>query len=143
MHFSLALRPHCDEIIHGGSGALILTSGTYVLQKGISVAESASISATGPVALYVTGGNVSLAGSTGVNLSPPTSGAYQGIFIWQPSSNAFPATIVGGATQGLAGLVYMPTAQLTYTGNSSVSPPRRQCPHHGRYCYDQQSSHHP
>jgi hypothetical protein len=55
-----------------------------------------------------------------------------------------PATIVGGATQGLAGLVYMSTAQLAYTGNSSSEHhhARSQYPHHGRYYYDQQSSHH-
>jgi hypothetical protein len=112
---------YCDLVSQGGSGTLILTSGTYVLQKGITAKGQASISATGPVTLYITGGSINMAGGTNVNLSAPTSGAYQGILIWQPSSNGTGATIVGGATQGLAGLVYMPAAGVTYTGNSAVS----------------------
>lgn len=113
---------YCDLVGHGGSGTLILTSGTYVLEGGLSLGGTASLSATGPVTLYIPNGGITMAGGTSVNLSAPTSGPYQGILIWQPSSNSTnPATIVGGATQGLNGLIYMPTTKVTYTGNSAAT----------------------
>jgi hypothetical protein len=112
---------YCDQVYQGGSGTLVLSSGTYVLQQGISVKGSAALTTTGPVTLYVSGGNINLVGSTGVNFSAPTSGPYEGIAIWQPSSNNIDAQIVGGATQGITGLIYMPTTKLTYTGNSAAS----------------------
>jgi hypothetical protein len=112
---------YCDQVSQGGSGTLILSSGTYVLEAGISVKGTATLSAAGPVTLYVPGGSINLVGGTGVNLSGPTSGPYQGIAIWQPASNTTAGSIVGGATQGINGLIYMPKASLTFTGNSAIS----------------------
>jgi hypothetical protein len=112
---------YCDEVSQGGSGTLTLSSGTYVLKAGISLKGSASLTTTGPVTLYIAGGGIDLVGNTGVNLSAPTSGAYQGIAIWQPSSNTTAGVIHGGATQAINGLIYMPKAGLTYTGNSAIS----------------------
>jgi hypothetical protein len=112
---------YCDQVSQGGSGTLTLSSGTYVLEAGISVKGTATLKANGPVTLYVSGGSINLVGGTGVNLSGPTSGAYQGIAIWQPSSNTNAGSIVGGATQGVNGLIYMPKAALTYTGNSGIT----------------------
>jgi hypothetical protein len=112
---------YCDKVSQGGSGTLILSSGIYVLQAGISVKESASLSTSGPITLYISGGGVNLVGSGGVTLSAPTSGNYQGIAVWQPASNASAAKIVGGATQAIAGLVYMPSAAVVYTGNGAAS----------------------
>jgi hypothetical protein len=112
---------YCDEIKQTGSAILTLTSGTYVLQAGIKVTGTATVTATGPVTLYISGGGVTLSGSGGVNLSGPTSGSYQGIVIWQPSSNTTAGTVVGSSTQFVSGLIYMPSAALSYAGSTTPS----------------------
>jgi len=112
---------YCDQIRQSGSAVLTLTTGTYYLKAGIKVSGSAMVTATGPVTIYVAGGAIDLTGSSGINLSPPTSGTYQGISIWQPPSNTSAGVIVGSTTQVVGGLIYMPSAALTYTGTSATS----------------------
>lgn len=105
-------------ISQNGSGTLILSSGTYYLEGGISSGGSSTVESNGPVTLYIANGGVSFSGSGGVSLSGPTSGSYQGITIWQPLTNTSPGTIVGTSSQYVSGLIYMPGASLSYTGNS-------------------------
>jgi hypothetical protein len=60
-------------------------------------------------------------GGATVNLTGPTTGAYKGIGIFQPSSNTSALTLTGGATQLIRGAVYAPGADVTYTGGASLS----------------------
>ncbi len=109
---------YCDLVKQTGSGTLTLSAGTYYLESGITTSGTSTLNTTGPVTLYIAGGGVSLAGSGGISMGAPTSGSYQGISIWQPSSNTTGATIVGSSTQVVSGLIYMPGAALTYTGTT-------------------------
>jgi len=111
---------YCDLIKQTGSATLTLTSGVYVLQAGIKMSGTSTLTTTGPVMLYIPGGNVDLEGSGGVTLPSFTSGTYQGMAIWQPSSNSTAAIIEGSTSQNIGGLIYMPTAALTYEGSSST-----------------------
>ncbi len=120
MPHTISPGTYCDLIKQTGSGTLTLTSGIYVLQSGIKMSGTSTLTTTGPVMLYISGGNVDLEGSGGVTLPSFTSGTYQGIAIWQPASNNAAATIEGSTTQNIGGLIYMPTAALTYEGSSST-----------------------
>ena len=100
---------------------LTLNSGTYYLKGGISMGGQATLQvATGAtVTIYIASGAININGGATVILNAPTSGVYQGILIWQDKSDTSADSMVGGTNQLLSGVVYLPKAALTYTGNSS------------------------
>ncbi len=120
MAHTISPGTYCSLIKQTGSGTLTLSSGVYILQAGINVSGTSTLTTTGSVMLFVSGGNVDLEGSGGVTLPSFTSGTYQGISIWQPTTNNAAAVIEGSAAQNISGLIYMPMAALTYQGSSST-----------------------
>jgi len=110
---------YCQAINMSGSVSLTLNPGNYVLEGGINMSGPTSISGTG-VLLYVTSGGVAMSGTGGIVLSGPTSGAYQGIVIWQPYSNSSADNLSGGTAQQINGVVYLPKATLNYSGGSGT-----------------------
>lgn len=110
---------YCSSITMSGSVALTMNPGNYVLEGGITMSGSTSISGTG-VLLYVPSGGITLSGTGGITISAPTSGTYQGIALWQPYSNTSSDTLSGGTTQNINGVVYLPAASLTYSGGSGT-----------------------
>ncbi|TIW70152.1 MAG: pilus assembly protein, partial [Mesorhizobium sp.] len=56
-----------------------------------------------------------------VNLSPPTSGPYAGITIFENHENTSALTLNGGANSVISGFVYAPDAPVSYAGNSDMS----------------------
>ena len=56
-----------------------------------------------------------------IDLSPPTSGDYQGITIYQAKGNTDELTLNGGTGAKLTGYVYAPDAHVFYAGNSVMT----------------------
>jgi hypothetical protein len=54
-------------------------------------------------------------------LTAPTSGTYNGLAVWQPSSNTTASSLAGSASLTVNGLVYMPKAQFNYSGTGSIA----------------------
>jgi Flp pilus assembly protein TadG len=112
---SLTPGVYCGPVVLTGSAAATLSSGTYIFAGGLSVSGSASITGNG-VTLYEPSGGVNINTSGSVTLTPPTSGTYQGITIFQNAADTTSGTIAA-ATQNVQGVIYMPIAQLTLSGN--------------------------
>jgi hypothetical protein len=99
-----------------------LSPGIYILQNGMSLAGNTSVTGTG-VLLYITGGSLSVSGNATVNVSPPTSGTYAGISIWQAISDASAFSISGnGGASSVSGLIYLPgvSSATLGTGNGTL-----------------------
>jgi hypothetical protein len=62
-----------------------------------------------------------MSGGASVNLSAPTTGTYAGVLFYQDRGDTNDATLVGGDTQLMQGILYFPTAHLNYTGGSSTN----------------------
>jgi hypothetical protein len=62
-----------------------------------------------------------MAGGATVNLSASTSGPYQGVLIYQDRQDTSSANLSGGASQIMNGVLYFPSAPLSYSGGSSTS----------------------
>ena len=62
-----------------------------------------------------------MSGGASVNLTAPSSGAWQGILFYQDRADTTGSTLVGGTNQLMNGVVYFPSAHLNYTGGSSVN----------------------
>jgi hypothetical protein len=123
---------YCGGItISGTVTDVIFSPGVYVLlDGGLSVNGSMTVSGSGVtffntytrIAKY---GAISITGSGTVTLTAPTSGQYAALLFYQdpsvPWSASNGSTIAGGANSTYNGIIYFPTTDLTYTGNSSTS----------------------
>ena len=112
---------YCGAINLAGNSAATLQPGLYILKGGLSMSGGTTLTGTG-VTLYIASGSVTFAGGAIVTLSPPVSGAWQGILMFQDRNNTSAASLVGGSTQTLSGVLYFPKAALSYSGGSSATP---------------------
>ena len=64
-------------------------------------------------------GSITLSGNGSYNLSPPTTGTYAGIVIFQSRDNSKALTFSGNAS-GMTGTIYAPAAQLAESGNAAA-----------------------
>jgi hypothetical protein len=99
--------------------------GIYILKNGISVSgNNTSISGNG-VMLFIQGGGVSLTGGSSVNLTPPSSGQYKNILVFQARTNTNAFKITGGSNAALTfgGVIYAPASSLVTlsTGGAALS----------------------
>lgn len=116
---------YCGAITVSGSVALTLNPGLYILEHGINMSGSTSITGTG-VTLYASGGGVTMSGTGGINLTAPTSDfssteQYTGVAIYQDRSNTSSSALSGGSNQTINGVVYIPKGSLVYSGSSGTS----------------------
>ena len=119
-----------SQITVSGNAALTLSAGTYIIEGGgLTVSGNASITGSG-VTIFNAGskypttggtyGSISLSGNGTYSLSPPTSGTYAGIVIFQPRDNAKALSLSGNAS-GMTGTVYASAAQLSESGNAQLN----------------------
>src|SRR4029077_13064535 len=119
---------YCGGIRITGQANLTFAPGNYILNGGGFTSTSSNTIMTGSgVFFYNTSngyafGPITLAGGTNITLSAPTSGTYQGILFYQDRNitSSATSTIPGGSTGNISGTVYMPTADVTFNGNSTT-----------------------
>src|SRR4029077_9759045 len=118
---------YCNEISLNG-GTLTLNPGVYILQGGIDIGAQANLvnnttggDGSGGVMLYVTGtsSGVNAHGQGDITLNAPTTGTYKGIVMWQDKNDTTAATLKGGSTELLNGVLYFPKAALSFNGGTS------------------------
>uniref|UniRef100_Q01PK9 Putative Flp pilus-assembly TadG-like N-terminal domain-containing protein n=1 Tax=Solibacter usitatus (strain Ellin6076) TaxID=234267 RepID=Q01PK9_SOLUE len=109
----------CGDLSLGAQSSMTLNAGIYVVTGSISMGGQTSITGSG-VTFYLPNGGVSMDGGASVSLSAPASGDWQGILFYQARGNKTASSLVGGTTQDLEGVMYFPSAPLSYTGGSSL-----------------------
>ena len=132
-----------SQISASGNAKLTLDPGIYVITGGgFTVSGNASVAVSGPtssltgtgVMIYNAGtgynlasgadggtfGAVTLSGNGTYSLSPPTTGTYAGVVIFQSRENSKALTISGNAS-GMTGTIYAPAASLAESGNASLN----------------------
>lgn len=72
------------------------------------------------------GAEFSINGNELVQLTPPTSGPYAGIVIYQEKTNTNTISINGTSDSYVSGFIYAPGAHVFYAGNS-VSSTQSRC----------------
>ena len=103
-------------------GKLPYLPGVYVLRGGkINLGGNGSLVGAGVTIFLMEDANFSVNGNEIVQLSPPTSGPYAGITIYQERSNDNPLTINGASGSQVSGFVYAPGAHVFYAGNSATT----------------------
>jgi len=125
---TITLNPglYIGGISVSGKGNVVLNPGIYYMQGGFSFTGQGSITGNG-VMIYndpqSNSDNINLSGQGSITLSPPTSGTYQGISLFQKREGSIQPTVsvTGNGTAPLliTGTFYVPSALLNVTGNGT------------------------
>lgn len=125
---SVTINPgvYVGGISVSGSGSLTLNPGIYIMQGGgFSVSGSGSVTGNG-VMLYnapqTLSDTINLTGSGSVTLTPPSSGSYRGITIFQDRTATAPVNIRGSGSMNITGTLYAPHATMNIQGSGGVGP---------------------
>ncbi|WP_439400368.1 TadE/TadG family type IV pilus assembly protein (plasmid) [Bradyrhizobium sp. PMVTL-01] len=125
-----SLSPGCysGSITVNAGATLNLSPGIYYLDgANLSVAGNATITGTG-VTLVFTGsgsnwGTASIGSNAIIDLTAPTTGSTKGIVMYgdrkMPAGTAF--NLTGGGTQNFGGAIYLPKANLSFSGGNGTS----------------------
>jgi hypothetical protein len=113
-----------DGIHISGTAAVIMEEGVYYVEGGgFQVTGNGSLAADG-VLIFNTAGNgfgadkVSIAGNGSIDWSPPSSGPWNGIAVFQERSDgASKVQITGNGNTRITGTVYARDAEAAITGN--------------------------
>ncbi len=101
------------------SSNTVFEPGTYVWCNGLTI-TGGTITGSG-VFFYVAGGAMALSGNSTTTLSPPTSGDYAGLSIWQAKTDTNTWSTQGGAAVDLEGTLYVPGAEVSLAGTADSS----------------------
>lgn len=120
------LKPgrYAQAVKFNGNEQIVMEPGLYYFEKGLDLMGTASVVGTG-VTLFNAGSgnyNINLGGTGSFQLSPPTTGTYAGIALFQARSTADPNTVMklsGNSGSNLVGTVYAPTTKVLVTGSGT------------------------
>jgi hypothetical protein len=104
--------------VGSNSTLTIARPGIYVLGKDLSLQAGGTLIAHGVMFHLVNGATVRMKGHPTLDISPPTTGPYEGISIWQARNNSSPADFGGTSTLKVLGILYFPSAVLSVGGTS-------------------------
>lgn len=132
------LNPGCYHGIQVQANAtLTLKPGTYYLgEKGLSVGGNATVIGNGVTLVFTNTaspfnsskiGTFSAQGTSNLQLTAPTSGAYAGILIHQDSRTPLGNganqgfNVTGDSSSVFDGAIYAPSTKVNFTGNSGMT----------------------
>jgi Flp pilus assembly protein TadG len=93
----------------------------YIGSQGLSISNAGSMTGSN-VMLYSAGtGAISLTGSGSLTLSPPTSGPYQGITLFQERTSSKQISITAQGNMNLTGTFYAAAAKVAITGQGNYN----------------------
>ncbi len=112
------------------NAVLTMNAGTYIIEGGgFTVTGNAVVNGSG-VFIFNTGSNypnsggnfggITVSSNGTCNLSASSTGTYAGILIFQPRQNTLALSLSGNAVAGLSGLIYIPSAALSMSGNAQL-----------------------
>lgn len=97
---------------------LTLQSGIYYLGGGgLSTNSKINIVGNGVMLYLDSGAALSLGGNGNVTLSPMTTGAYQGLTVFENRNSTTAMNLAGNGTMQISGTLYAPHAAISMVGN--------------------------
>ena len=111
-----------NQNFNGNIKTINLAPGTYVL-KNSRWTFNGKLYGTG-VTIYFADSNsyLQLNGQGSISITAPASGTYAGLLMYEPPnlSNLTQITVNGGSNSAIEGLIYLPSRDMTWNGNSGV-----------------------
>ncbi len=130
-HSSATLSPGIyTQITVSGNAMVTLDAGVYILEGGgLTVSGNATVNGNS-VTIFIAGGkcqsccgsygSIDISGNAGVTLTPPSTGTYTGVVVFQARDNAQPLSVSGNAIVASPGTVYLPDAAANLSGNAML-----------------------
>jgi hypothetical protein len=104
------------------TGNITLNPGNYILRGGkIKLGGNGSLTGHGVTLFLTEGAEISINANEAIDLSPPVSGPYAGVTIYQEAANTTDLTINGTSGSKFSGFLYAPGAHIFFAGNSDMS----------------------
>lgn len=119
----VSLKPgvYKGGIINTGA-TITMAPGVYYLNGGGLNLSGGTLTGSG-VMIYnnpvLSTDSISISGTANVTLSPPTSGTYEGLTIFQNRTSSVQLTLAGGGTTNLTGTFYAAGARFNISGNGT------------------------
>ncbi len=115
-----------SKIVASGNANLTLSAGTYIIEGGgFSASGNANVTGTGVMIFNIgsgsTFGAITMSGNGTYKLTPPSTGPYANVLVFQPAANTQVLSYSGNAMAGVTGTIYAPGAQLVESGNAQVN----------------------
>jgi hypothetical protein len=112
-------------IVLNSPAQAILTPGIYYLNGGgLTVTGGAGLTGN-QVMIYNNsldnGDKITISGSGTLKLTPPTSGVYAGLTLFQKRTSASPVVLSGGSNTNLTGTFYAASARVNVSGSSGIT----------------------
>ena len=109
------------EVVANGSAELL--PGIYIMQGGgFEMSGNGDVIAEGVMIYLMSGsdsGGIKITGNGSASLSPPASGPYRGISLFQQRSYTEDIHLSGNGDMRVTGMVYAPAAEVNLSGNGS------------------------
>jgi Flp pilus assembly protein TadG len=123
---SVTLNPgvYCGWTNFNGSGTLTLNPGLYIIKNGGMTFNSGWTVTGNGVTFYLVDQNATITFNGNVNFkfSPPTSGTYANVLMFEPAGLANTNLPINGTSgSNLQGLLYLPSRDVTINSVSNVS----------------------
>lgn len=110
---------YCNQTI---AGEVTLKPGNYLLRGGeIKLGGNGSLVGEKVTIFLMENAQLHIGANQLIQLSPPDSGEYAGITIYQEMDNTSALTINGTAKSDITGFIYAPGAHVFHAGNAAVS----------------------
>ena len=116
---TLSPGTYCNETF---SGEITLQPGTYILRGGqIKLGGNGTLTGLGVTIFLMENASITLNANQVIKLSPPETGPYAGITIYQAKGNTNALLLNGGSGSTITGFIYAPDAHINFTGNSAMA----------------------
>ncbi|MGC8780011.1 MAG: pilus assembly protein TadG-related protein [Anaerolineae bacterium] len=121
--YPVTLPPGCymGGLSIGANAQVLLRPGLYCIGgDGLKIGSGAQVAGSS-VTLFLAENSVTMSGGGRLSISPPTSGPYAGIVIYQARRNYSTMRVTGGASlEGSRGIVYLPDGTLDAGGGTGI-----------------------
>jgi len=123
---TITLQPgrYTTRLFYDGPRTVTLQPGLYYLDRGIGLQGDVQLVGN-EVSIFNAGSgtnNINLGGQGQWTLTPPTTGTYAGISLFQSRNTASEETTMilrGNGGAGVTGVIYAPTTEVRLTGNGT------------------------
>jgi hypothetical protein len=113
---TVTLQPgyYKNKLNIGSNAVVTMAPGMYWLDGGIVLGSNCSLTGTGVMIYNNAGDNLNFKSAATVNLTPPTSGTYKGISVWQPRTDTQEVHIECSNSITISGTWYAQTGEFDF-----------------------------
>jgi hypothetical protein len=94
-----------------------MQGGGFAISGGLALAGAGVMIYNAPAQ---SSDQIKLSGNGSLTLSPPTSGTYKGVAIFEDRTSTATIAVTGNGSMNLTGTIYSPKAEVDLTGNGGT-----------------------